>query len=311
MADRPKRTDIAAAPHPDVDLVTEAQVVDRQGQLVAVSRRDRPTAARHPEEFRRSDVDAWGRSEHLREMTRRIYDPIYKHWHRVEWEHFERLPETGGALIVANHAGAIPPDAPAIMHGIETELGRRVYGLAESLFRSVPVVGTLWARGGGVAAHPDNAYRLLHDEGQLVLVFPEGTKATGKRFTERYQLGRFGRGGFVEIAMRAGVPVIPIAVVGAEEAMPIVFKSTRLAKLIGVPYAPITANMLLMGPLGLAATLPSKFRMRVLPPVHFDVAPGQERYSRSRVMDESERIRTTVQEALYDMLRARRSIWFG
>ena len=167
-------------------------------------------------DHRRSDVDAWGRSEHLRELTRRLYDPIYKHYFRVEWEHFDRLPETGGALIVANHAGAIPPDAPAIMHGIEKELGRRVYGLAENLFRSVPVVGTLWARGGGVAAHPDNAYRLLHDEGQLVLVFPEGTKATGKRFTERYQLHRFGRGGFVEIAMRAGVPVIPIAVVGAQ-----------------------------------------------------------------------------------------------
>jgi 1-acyl-sn-glycerol-3-phosphate acyltransferase len=197
------------------------------------------------------------------------------------------------------------------MHGIETQLGRRVYGLAENLFRSMPVIGTLWARGGGVAAHPDNAYRLLHDEGELVLVFPEGTKATGKRFTERYQLHRFGRGGFVEIAMRAGVPVIPIAVVGAEEAMPIVFKSSRAAKLLGLPYFPVTANMLMLGPLGLVGYLPSKFRLRVLPPVYFDVAPDQERYSRSRVMDESERIRQTVQEALYDMLRTRRSVWFG
>ena len=83
-------------------------------------------------------------------------------------------PATGGALIVANHAGAIPPDAPAIMHGIEKELGRRVYGLAENLFRSVPVVGTLWARGGGVAAHPDNAYRLLHDEGPARARVPRG-----------------------------------------------------------------------------------------------------------------------------------------
>ena len=293
---------------PDLDLVTETEVVDRTRDLVPVPRLG--GVAQRPDP-RRSDVDGWGRSEHLRAMTRRLYDPIYKHYFRVEWEHFDRLPSAGGALLVANHAGAIPPDAPAIMHGIETELGRRVYGLAEHLFRSVPVVGTLWARGGGVAAHPDNAYRLLHDEGQLVLVFPEGTKATGKRFNERYQLHRFGRGGFVEIAMRAGVPVIPIAVVGAEEAMPTVFKSTRLAKLFGVPYVPLTANMLMMGPLGLVGYFPAKFRLRVLPPVHFDVAPGQERYSRSRVMDESERIRTTVQDALYDMLRARRSIWFG
>jgi len=305
----PDRPGVSRPRRPDLDLVAEADVAERTRDLVPVARR--PSGIEGRPDPRRSDVDAWGRSEHLRQMTRRLYDPLYKHWFRVEWEHFDRLPETGGALLVANHAGAIPPDAPAIMHGIETELGRRVYGLAENLFRAVPIVGTLWARGGGVAAHPDNAYRLLHDEGQLVLVFPEGTKATGKLFTERYQLHRFGRGGFVEIAMRAGVPVIPIAVVGAEEAMPVLFKSSALAKLIGVPYAPITANMLLMGPLGLVGYFTTKFRLRVLPPVHFDVAPGQERYSRSRVMDESERIRVTVQEALYDMLRARRSVWFG
>jgi 1-acyl-sn-glycerol-3-phosphate acyltransferase len=175
----------------------------------------------------------------------------------------------------------------------------------------MPVIGTLWSRSGGVAAHPDNAYRLLHDEQQLVLVFPEGTKGTGKLYGERYQLRRFGRGGFVEIAMRAGVPVIPIAVVGAEESMPILYKSNRLAKLVGVPYFPITANMLMFGPAGLAVYLPAKFKIRVLPPVHFDVAPNQERYSRSGVMEETERIRRMIQDALYDMLRTRRSVWFG
>ncbi|GIU89085.1 MAG: hypothetical protein KatS3mg010_0184 [Acidimicrobiia bacterium] len=212
---------------------------------------------------------------------------------------------------MSNHAGAIPSDAPAIMHGIETELGRPVYGLAEYLFRALPVVGTLWSRVGGVPAHPDNAYRLLHDEQQLALVFPEGTKGTGKHYSERYRLRRFGRGGFVEIAMRAGVPVIPIAVVGAEESMPIVFKSNRLAKLLNIPYFPVTANMLLLGPAGLLTYFPAKFRIRVLPPVHFDVPPNQERYSRSRVMDEAERIRRMVQDALYEMLRTRRSVWFG
>ena len=260
---------------------------------------------------RRSDVDHWGRSEHLRAFSRRLYDPLYKYWFRTEWEGLEHLPAEGGALLVSNHAGAIPSDAPAIMHGIETELGRPVYGMAEYLFRALPVVGTLWSRGGGIPAHPDNAYRLLHDEQQLALVFPEGSKATGKLFSQRYQLRRFGRGGFVQIAMRAGVPVIPLAVVGAEESMPILFKSTRLAKVLNIPYFPITANMLLMGPAGLVAYFPAKFKIRVLPPVHFDVPPNEERYSRSRVMEESERIRKMVQEALYDMLRTRKSVWFG
>jgi 1-acyl-sn-glycerol-3-phosphate acyltransferase len=256
-------------------------------------------------------VDAWGRSESVRALARTLYDPVYRHWLRTEWDGLERVPLEGGALLVGNHAGAIPSDAPVVMHGIESELLRPVYGLAENLFRQLPVVGTLWSRAGGVPAHPDNAYRLLHDDGQLVLVFPEGTKATGKLVRDRYQLRRFGRGGFVEIAMRAGVPIVPIAVVGNEEAMPILWKSNRIAKATGLPYVPFTANQLVFGPLGLVAPFPAKFKLRVLPPVHFDVASDQERYSRSRVMDESERIRQTVQEALYDMLRTRRSVWFG
>jgi 1-acyl-sn-glycerol-3-phosphate acyltransferase len=111
--------------------------------------------------------------------------------------------------------------------------------------------------------------------------------------------------------MRAGVPIIPIAVVGAEESMPILAQSPRLARLLRIPYAPVTANMLTMGPLGAVAYVPAKFHLRVLDPVYFDVAPDQPRYSRSRVMDESERIRETIQSALYDMLRERRSVWFG
>jgi 1-acyl-sn-glycerol-3-phosphate acyltransferase len=260
---------------------------------------------------RRSDVDEWGRSEHMRGIARSVYGPMYRSWHRVEWEGLEHIPTKGGALLVSNHAGAIPADAPAIMHGIETELGRPVYGLADEIFKQMPVVGTLWSRVGGVLAHPDNAYRLLREQHQLALVFPEGTKGTGKTYGERYQLRRFGRGGFVQIAMRAGVPVIPIAVIGAEEAMPILWKSPQLAKLLGLPYVPITANMLAFGPLGVALTLPAKIKIRVLPPVHFDVEPDQPRYSRSRIMDASEHIRQQIQEALYDMLRLRQSVWFG
>ena len=248
----------------------------------------------------------------MRSLARRLYDPIYRRYFRVEWEGLENIPLDGGALIVANHGGAIPSDAPVIMHGIESELARPVYGLADNLFRSLPLVGTLWSRTGGVAAHPDNAYRLLHDEQQLVLVFPEGTKGTGKLASERYRLRRFGRGGYVEIAMRAGVPIVPIAVVGNEEAMPILAKSNRLAKLLDVPYVPLTANMFLFGPVGgLVMPLPAKFKLRVLEPVHFDVPTDQDRYNRSVVLEQSEAIRSRIQTALLEMLRARRSVWFG
>lgn len=261
---------------------------------------------------RRSDVDEWGRSEHLRSLARAAYAPIYDRWFRVEWEGLDKIPAEGGALLVANHAGAIPSDAPVIMHGVETELGRPCYGLADHLFKSLPVVGTYWARLGGVVAHPDNAYRLLREQQQLVLVFPEGSKGPGKHISERYNLRRFGRGGFVEIAMRAGVPIVPIAVVGAEESMPILWKSPTLAKALNLPYFPVTANQVLFGPaLGAVAYFPAKFKLRVLDPISFDVPPDQERYSKSRIMEESEHIRDLIQDELYDMLRRRRSVWFG
>ena len=276
------------------------------GALLPLRRPEAPEA-----DERRSDVDEWGRSEATRTRLRQMFRPVYRRWFRVEWEGLEKIPLAGGALLVSNHAGAIPADAPVIMHGIEEELGRPVYGLADYLFRSVPLVGTAWSRGGGVPAHPDNAYRLLREQQQLALVFPEGTKGTGKVFSQRYQLRRFGRGGFVEIAMRAGVPVVPIAVVGSEEAMPTVAKSALAARLLGVPYVPITANMLLLGPLGLVGYFPAKFKLRVLDPVYFDVPADQERYARSRVFEEAEAIRQTMQANIYAMLRKRRSVWFG
>jgi 1-acyl-sn-glycerol-3-phosphate acyltransferase len=268
-------------------------------------------AASELDDPRASDVDEWGRSERTREAVRALFRPLYDHWFRVEWEGLDKIPTDGGALLVANHAAAIPSDAPVIMHGIETELGRPVYGLADELFKKLPVVGTLWSRAGGVLAHPDNAYRLLRHQQQLVLAFPEGSKGPGKTFDERYQLRRFGRAGFVQIAMRAGVPVVPIAVVGAEESMPTLANLAPLAKALGLPYAPVTANMLAFGPLGALVHFPAKFKLRVLDPVHFDVPPDQHRYSRSKVMDQAESIRQQIQDALYAMLRERTSVWSG
>jgi 1-acyl-sn-glycerol-3-phosphate acyltransferase len=258
-----------------------------------------------------SDVDEWGRSERMRRLIRQLFEPIYRSWFRVEWEGMGKIPTDGGALLIANHAGAIPQDAPVIMHGIESELDRPVYGMADYFFRTVPVVGTLWSRGGGVVANPHNAYRLLREQGQLALVFPEGSKGPSKRYTERYQLRRFGRGGFVEIAMRAGVPIVPIAVVGSEEVMPILFRLPTLSRLLRLPYFPVTVNMLAMGPLGLVVPLPAKFKLRVMDPITFDVPPDQPRYSRSKVMEASEEIRGSLQETVYEMLAERRSVWFG
>ena len=221
-------------------------------------------------------------------------------------------PAHGGALLVANHAGAIPADAPVIMHGIEEELGRPVYGLADYLFRSLPLVRTGWARAGGVAAHPDNAYRLLREQQQLVLVFPEGTKGTGKLYSRAIPAPALRPGRFRRDRHARGCPGGADRGRGQRGGHADGGQVARAGQARSAcPYSPLTANMLLLGPLGLVCYLPAKFKLRVLDPVAFDVAPDQERYPQSRVFDEAEAIRQRMQSSLYDMLRTRRSVWFA
>jgi 1-acyl-sn-glycerol-3-phosphate acyltransferase len=220
--------------------------------------------------------------------------PVYERWFRVELHGVEHLPVTGGALLVANHAGAMPVDGALLMHGIEHATGRPLYALHHWMLREVPFVGTFLARNGGVVANPANAHRLLADEHQLVLVFPEGTKGTTKPYSQRYQLQRFGRGGFIEVAMRAGVPVLPVAVTGTEEAMPTLFTiATGTGQRI-----PITANGLVFGPLGALIPWPVKVSARILPAVHFETPAGLDAYNRRLVADCAEQVRALLQDEL-------------
>ncbi len=246
-------------------------------------------------------IDRWGRSARTRMLVRAVTEPAYRFWFRVAWEGLEHIPTQGGALLVANHAGAVPVDAALVMHGIERELGRTVYGLHHHTLAAIPVLGTLLARAGGVVAHPDNALRLLRDDGELVLVFPEGTKGTTKLYRDRYRLARFGRGGFVETAMRAGVPVVPIAIVGTEETMPTVL---RVPSVRG-PGLPITANSMLLGPFGGIVHFPATVTAHVLEPVLFDEPPGLDEYATFRIADAAEMIRSRIQSALDELVPRR------
>ena len=163
------------------------------------------------------EVDDWGRSERVFRLVEPALNFYYRYWFRVEQEGVENVPSDGGALIVSNHSGALPPDAPMIMQSIRNEHSspRPLYMLGEHWFKGYPGVGMLANKIGLVPAHSANAQRLLRDEGRLVLVFPEGQKGSRKLYWQRYRLRRFGRGGFVKTALRAGVPIVPVAVVGA------------------------------------------------------------------------------------------------
>src|SRR5688572_2320583 len=210
-------------------------------------------------------VNDWGRSERVEgAFDATLIEFFYRYWFRCEVEGIENVPADGGALLVSNHSGALPPDAPMIAKAIRDEhpRPRQLNITVEHFFKGYPGFSMLVPKIGCVAAHPANVHRLLYDEEQLVLVFPEGRKGTEKLYKDRYKLRRFGRGGFVEAAMRAQVPIVPVCVVGAEEAQPIFAHLDALTKITRLLYTPLTPTFPHFGPLAMLAYLPAKFRIR-------------------------------------------------
>jgi 1-acyl-sn-glycerol-3-phosphate acyltransferase len=258
-------------------------------------------------------LDDWGRSQRVLDRLEPLLDFYYHHWFRVETEGVEHVPAEGGALIVSNHSGALPPDGPMIMQAIHHEhpTPRPVYMLGEHWFKGYPGAGLLTNKIGLVAAHPANAQRLLHDEGRLVLVFPEGQKGSRKLYWQRYRLRRFGRGGFVRTAMRAGVPIVPVAVLGAEEAMPIFAHVPALQKLTGLIYFPVNHAFPQFGLAAALMYLPAKFKIRFLEPVDLSGYPPEDADDLALVQALGEEIRTRIQLGLDELRSSRRSVWFG
>jgi 1-acyl-sn-glycerol-3-phosphate acyltransferase len=259
------------------------------------------------------DLDDWGRSETILSLADPLLDFYYRYWFRVETEGLENVPDGGGALLVSNHSGALPPDAPMIMKAIRDEHAspRPVYMLGEHWFKGYPFIGMLANKIGLVAAHPANAQRLLRDEGRLALVFPEGQKASAKVLWQRYRMRRFGRGGFVRTALRAQVPIVPIAVVGAEEAMPIFAHVPFAQRLTGLIYFPINHAFPHFGLAAGAMYLPAKFRIRFLEPLEMDEYPPEAGEDAALVQAIAEEVRGRIQTALDELLAARRSVWLG
>jgi 1-acyl-sn-glycerol-3-phosphate acyltransferase len=254
--------------------------------------------------------DEWGYDEEFVELVLPFFEFMYDRWWRVEAVGVEKLPAHGPAMIVANHAGVLPWDATMMNVAIleQHPLPRQPRFMVLDWAFRLPWVSSFMRRVGGVVASPYNAMRLLA-QGHLVMVFPEGARGAGKPFSERYRLQRFGRGGFVEIALRTGAPIVPVAVVGSEEIYPKLADSRLLARLLGAPYFPITPTFPALGGLG-AVPLPSKWRIEFCSPIDLTGYGPEAAEDRSTVLELSEQIRETIQEALLDNLVKRGSAFF-
>jgi len=247
--------------------------------------------------------DEWGFDEQFAEAAFPLFELLYDRWWRVQADGVQNVPSHGRALLVSNHAGSLFPfDATMITMAIMKEhpLPRWPRFMVLDWAFVLPFLSSFMRRCGGVPASPHNATRLLEQD-ELVSVFPEGVKGTGKPWSERYRLQRFGRGGFVEIALRTGSPIVPVAVVGSEEIYPKIADSPALARAIGAPFVPVTPTFPWLGPFGLVP-LPSRWRIEFCDPIDVSEHPADAADDRRLVFDLSEQVRETIQEKLYENL---------
>lgn len=257
------------------------------------------------------DVDEFGFDPELQEQVLLApFRPLYDKWFRVETRGLENVPDTGGALVVANHSGTIALDA------VMTQLAlldhhpahRHLRMLGADLVFQTPFVGEFARKSGSTLACAPDAERLM-TRGELVGVWPEGYKGVGKPFSERYKLQRFGRGGFVAAALKTGVPIIPTAIIGAEEIYPMLGDARTIARVMGLPYFPLTPTFPWLGPLGMIP-LPSKWIIMFGDPIDTTAFPKGSEEDPMLVFNLTDQVRETIQQQLYRLLVQRRSVFF-
>lgn len=257
-------------------------------------------------------VDEFGFDEHLLEsVLLPALRPLADNWFRVQVSGMENIPEAGGALIVANHAGTVPLDGLMLQLAVHDShpKQRALRLLAADLVFEVPMLGALARKAGHTLACRPDAERLLRS-GELTGVFPEGFKGVGKKYADRYKLQRFGRGGFVAAAVKAGVPIIPCSIVGSEEIYPKLADIKPLARLLGLPYFPVTPTFPHLGPLG-AIPLPSKWYIEFGTPISTTDYVAEDADDPMLMFEVTDQVRETIQQTLYKLLIRRRNTFMG
>ena len=257
------------------------------------------------------EVDDFGYDPRFAETVRPLLEVLYTLWWRVETAGVTNVPAAGPALLVANHSGVLPWDGAMIKLAVRNEhpARRECRMLVLDMFALLPFLAPLLARIGEVRASQENGERLLR-RGELVGVFPEGVKGIGKPFRQRYKLARFGRGGFLRLALRAQAPIVPCAVVGAEEIHPVLARADWLGRPLGLPYFPLTPSFPWLGPLG-AIPLPTRWSIDFGEPIDLSQHGPGAAEDPILVNRLSEEVRSTIQRMLDDRLARRRSVWFG
>jgi 1-acyl-sn-glycerol-3-phosphate acyltransferase len=255
------------------------------------------------------EVDEFGFDAEVTErFLLTVMRPLKEKWFRVEVRGAENIPTSGGALVVSNHSGTVPVDGLMTMVSVHDSTGRNLRPLGADLVFRMPVVGELARKSGATLACNEDAQRMLSG-GELVGVWPEGFKGIGKPYSERYKLQRFGRGGFVSAAIRTGVPIVPCSVVGAEEIYPLVGNLPALARLLGLPYLPITPLFPWLGPLGMVP-LPSKWLIEFGEPIRTDSYDEGAADDPMLVFNVTDQVRETIQQTLYTLLMQRQSVFY-
>ena len=293
--------------------------VERITQRPATADNDDPVAAeyvarkwgREALRNRQEDVDDFGLDPAFEDKLRPLLKLLYRKYFRVQVEGIDHVPSAGAAVIVANHSGTLPLDGAMLRTAIRLDhpSGRNLRWLAEDFVFYLPFAGVVLNRIGAVRACPENAERLL-EQNALVAVFPEGVHGIKKLYSERYRLQRFGRGGYIRLCLRTRVPLVPCAIVGAEEANPLLYRLDWPSALVKLPYVPITPTFPLLGPLGLLP-VPTRWKIRFGEPISFDRYGPEAADDNVLVSSLSERVRTSIQSLIDGGLRTRKSVWFG
>lgn len=244
-------------------------------------------------------IDEFGRDLGYEARVQPLIDAFIDRYFHVELEGIEHVPAEGAALFVCNRGGILPWDGLVLKSAIRSRHPdqRVVRWLTEDFVYHAPFLGAALNRLGAARACQENAERLLRD-GQLLAVFPEGEKGVGKTFKQRYRLQRFGRGGYVKLALRTRAPLIPVAIVGAEECYPLIHRVTAFSRAVGLPFIPVTPLFPWFGPFGLVP-LPSRWRITIGTPIdEITRHPASVANDASVVNRVSEQVRATLQRML-------------